>query len=77
MNGCVYWCLRVIGYLFFAFCALLWIGSAVSLLFLLIQTILNFLPRVASVAVGALLGYIFLLTGRFFVEKSLKFLGNR
>ena len=77
MRGCLYWGFRSVGYLLFAFCALVWLGSAVSLLFLLIRAMLNLFPQVVSVVGSALLGYVLLLFGRFFVEQSFKFLKNQ
>ncbi len=77
MDRYIYWCLRGLGYLFFAFCALVWITLAGSSLFLLIRLISylvadQLINTVVVIAYG-IFGYILFLSGRFLLTLSLKF----
>ena len=78
MNGFLYWLLRGLGYLFFAMCALVWIGVAGAVLYLLFHLIVyllgNLLTNTLVILVYAIVGYLLFLTGRFFVNKSVGFL---
>ena len=77
MDRYIYWCLRGLGYLFFAFCAVAWIISAGSGLFLLIRLIsylvADQLRNTVVVIAYGILGYILFLSGRFLLTLSLKF----
>ena len=81
MGSFIYWCLRGLGYLFFALCSIAWIISAGCGVFLLIRLasylVMDQTVNAVAVIVYALFGYILLLIGRFFVRRSLKIRENQ
>jgi len=73
MNRCLYWCFRSLGYLFFAFCAYVWINVAFGGIAILVKFVSSHLRDIAVAVLLAILGYIFMLFGRYLVALSRKF----
>lgn len=77
MSCFLYWCLRSLGYLFFALCAMAWINVGAGCVYLLIRLIIFLVTDCLKYAGGAIacavIGYLLFLFGRYLADLSLKF----